>query len=139
MRSKSSFIEYLKKYEKSDKTKNVYEMARSAYREYVKIQGLETAFCGTFEKDVQDEVIKIYKQNGKVCLPEDMARLYKQFVESAKNRKKSIKYKDFMCEYLKETDYEGTFVCISPEKAEKFFDEVEKSASKKVLRETGKK
>lgn len=132
VRSQTSFIEYLKKYENSNKTKNVYEMTRSAYAEYMKTEEAAASFCGNFKEDVQDEVIKIYKENGKIRLPEEVVALYKQFVESTEKQKKSIKYKEFVREYLQKIDYEGTFICILPDNAKKFFNEVEEKYQKKA-------
>jgi hypothetical protein len=106
-------------------------MTRSAYVEYMKTEEAAASFCGKFEQDVQDEVIKIYKENGKIRLPEEVVALYNRFVESTEKQKKAIEYKEFMREYLQNTDYEGTFICILPDSARKFFNEIEKQYQKK--------
>jgi hypothetical protein len=98
----------------------------------MKTEEAAASFCGNFKEDVQDEVIKIYKENGKIRLPEEVVALYNQFVESTEKQKKSIKYKEFVREYLQKIDYEGTFICILPDNAKKFFNEVEEKYQKKA-------
>lgn len=130
VRSHVSFIKYLEADAKKNKSTDVYEMTRSAYAKYVKSEEVLKFISGKFETDVQDEVIRIRKENEKVCCPKEIMTVYNRFVERA-GESKGLKYVDFMREYLQAIDYEGTFICVSPDKAETFFNEVEKNYQKK--------